>query len=305
MNGLMIFSYGTIRSMDDIAAFYDHLTYGNASKEMVEKGYHLFRSIGTCDPLASTTNRIGRSLCRRLKQDTKEEWKYYIASKHTYPFVEDAVEQCVKDGIRKLYTVSLTPLYSKTGTRVYEKMVVKAVNKHGRDRVSVTNIPVLYTNESLIHLLADRLNDAINWLPKNIKGDAEIVFTSHSMPGDRTTQKDFIRQYENMASEIIKRVPYRSYRLAYRSASPGEAWLKPDMLDVIRSLAKEGKKAVVVCELLSIIKNAEVIQEVGRDGMRLAHLLGMEFVQTEYLNDSDDFMNVLTDHVLEEIKQPS
>lgn len=305
MNGLIIFSYGTIRSMDDIAAFYDHLTYGNASEKMVEKGYHLFQSIGTCDPLASTTKRIGRSLSRRLKQETKEEWKYYIANKHTYPFIEDAVEQCVKDGVSKIYTVPLTPLYSKTGTRVYERTVVKALNKHERERVSVTNIPVLYSTESFIHLLADRLNDAIAWLPENIKEDAEIVFTSHSMPGDHTTQQDFIRQYEYLASEVIKRVPYRSYRLAYRSASPGEAWLEPDILDVIRSLAKEGKKAVVICELLSIIKNAEAIQEVGRDGMRLAHLLGMEFVQTEYLNDSDDFMEVLTNHILEKIKQPS
>jgi len=306
MNALILFSYGSIESIDEIAAFYDHLTYGNATRERIDKGVRLFKSIGTVDPLASVTKRIGRALVSRLKLETEEDWTYYIGNKHISPFVEDAVRECVEDGASNIYTLSLTPLYSKTGTRVYELAVAKALHQLGREDVRLTHIPVLYGNDAFVRLLADRLTDAVQWLPRDLQDDAEIIFTSHSMPGNRETQADFIRQYESLAAGIIDKSPVKNYRLAYRSATPGkQPWLEPDILDCLREVKEEGKKAVVVSELLSVIENAEAIQEVGRDAKELAHSLGMEFVQTEYVNDSHDFIEVLVNHLMETVRKPS
>lgn len=302
MNALIIFSYGNIQSLDDIDIFYNSLSHGHGTEEMFDRGYKLFRSIGTCDPLASTTKRIGRMLVSQLENQTQSKWKYYIGNKHTFPSIENAVQQAVQDGAREIFTLSLTPLYSKTGSRVYERVVAKALRHHEKEHLPLKHIRPYYNNESFINLLAERLQDAINWLPNEISDDAEIIFTSHSMPGNEKTQYDFIRQYEYLAKKIMEKVAINTYRLAYRSESPGpQSWLGPDILDVVQEVAKDGKKGVIVCEVLSIIANAEVIQEVSRDAQHLAHKLGMEFVQTEYLNDSADFVEVLTRHIMNEI----
>jgi len=87
MNALIIFSYATIKSLDDIESFYTHLSHGRPSQTMIDRGYQLFRSIGTCDPLAATTKRIGQALINRLQTETKTEWKFYVGGKHTYPFI--------------------------------------------------------------------------------------------------------------------------------------------------------------------------------------------------------------------------
>lgn len=305
MNALILFCYGAIESIDEIEGFYDHLTYGNATRDRVDRGVRLFKSIGTCDPLASVTNRIGDALVGRLAQERGEDWEFYIGNKHVYPFVEDAVRECVEDGASHIYTLSLTPLYSKTGTRTYELAAAKALQKFCEGRVGVTPMPVLYDNEAFIGLLAERLTVAVQWLPRDVRDDVEVIFTSHSMPGNQETQADFIRQYESLAASVIDKSPVGSYRLAYRSATPGkQPWLEPDVLDVIREAKEAGRKAVVVSEILSVIENAEAIQEVGRDAKQLAHSLEMEFVQVEYLNDSYDFVEVLVGHLLENLNEP-
>lgn len=299
MQAIILFSYSSIQSIDDIKPFYDHLTYGQATSATYERGLRLFHSIGKADPLGLVTRRIGRALVSRLEHETEEKWRFYIGTKHSSPFVEDAVKQALQDGANRIYTLSLTPLYSKTGTRVYERTVVNTVEKLDKRGIDMTHIPALYHQDPLSDLLADRLENAIHWLPRELRDEAEIIFTSHSMPGNEKTQHDFIRQFEGLATNIIEKSSLKSYRLAYCSATSGkQPWLGPDILDVVRQVKKEGKRAVIVSELLSIIENAEAIQEIGRDAKKLAHSLDMAFVQTEYLNDSFDFVQFLVDYVL-------
>lgn len=299
MNAVFLFSYGHLRSIDDLKSFYEHLLRNHYSADALNRGQQLFKSLGTADPLTSTTKRIGEGLSRLLAAKTGEPWKYYIGTKHSKPFVKEAVEQCLADGVKNIVTVSLTPLASLTGTTAYEREVEKAVEGKG---LTVTHLGAYGEEPRLIDILSARLADALQWLPKNVKGQTELLFTAHSMPGVERVHADFIRQYRSLASSVSRAAGIQECRLAYRSGGrPPQKWLGPDILDVIRELAAEGKKAIVVCELLSVVSNAEVIQEVGRDGMQLARSLGMEFVQVEYLNDGFEFVCCLSELCLDRL----
>lgn len=50
-------------------------------------------------------------------------------------------------------------------------------------------------------------------------------------------------------------------------------------------------------EVLSVIENMEVLQEITQDAIEKARELGMKSVQSEYLNDSVDFIDALEDHL--------
>lgn len=302
MNAIILFSYANLHSIDDIEPFYHHIFHGNVKEDSVARGRHMYESVGTCDPLASNTRRIGEALVRRLKESTGEQWTFYIGNKHIAPFISDAVQACLKDGAKRIVTLGLTPFASRTGTEVYERKVVQVLDNQGYSHIPVKHISPFFNDEMVIDVLSSRLNDAINWLPECVRDQAEVIFTAHSMPGRPEAHQVFIDQYTILAQRLIETTEMSSYHLAYRSqgAHP-QIWLEPNVLDVIKQIGENNGQAVVICELLSVIANAEAISELGEDSKHLANQLGMDFVQTEYLNDSDDFMQALFQHVFHEV----
>lgn len=302
MNAVVLFNYCMIKSVDDIELFYDHLFHGKTPDPILQQGLKLFKSLGTCDPLASTTNRIGEALVRRLEKETNQPWTFYIASKHTAPHVEDIAMKCLEDGVQKIITVPTTPLYAASGTKQYERKLEKALENE--TQISIHHVSHYYNDEAFIEVMANRLQGAIRWLPAIVRDEAEIVFVAHSLPGVPSAHKEFIAQFEHLAATLAQKVNVNSYQLSYRSQGPSpQKWLEPNILDVIRKAAVQDRKAIIACELLSVVSNAETIQEVGWDGQELAHSLNLEFVQTEYLNDSDDFISVLEKKCLEQYRQ--
>lgn len=302
MNALILFSYANIHSLDDVDPFYEHIFHGHVKEASLERGLKMYRSLATCDPLASNTQRIGKSLTRRLKDLTKEEWRFYVGNKHIEPFVEDAVQQCLRDGAKRIITLALTPFYSRTGTEMYEREVRKSVEKHHKDAIPIWHISPFYHDPKIVEVFAERLQNAMHWLPKTLRDEANVVFTAHSMPGRPEAHQVFIRQFKALAQQLATITKIKNCHLAYRSQGDyPQIWLEPNVLSVIREIASNGGKAVVVCELLSVIANAEAITELNVESKALAEELGMYYVQTEYLNDSDDFLEALSHYVVMEL----
>ncbi|WOV88231.1 ferrochelatase [Sporosarcina oncorhynchi] len=300
MNVLLLFSYGHLQSIDDLEPFYKHLLRKHYSDEALERGKSLFKSLGTADSLTSITHRIGKALSKEIAAKTGEEWTYRIGTKHSEPFVEDVVRECVVSGVQKLLTVPLTPLASLTGTIGYQRKVMDTLPEE--TTIAVYHVEPYHAKQSFIQLLRDRLEQAFHWLPTHVKDKTEVVFTAHSLPGNERVHEEFIAQYSELAAQLMKPLEGIPHHMSYRSAGAlPQKWLRPDVLDILIERANKGTKAVVVCELLSIIANAEVIQEVGRDAMQCAHDHGMAFVQTEYLNDAYDFMKVLSNLCIERL----
>lgn len=304
MNALILFSYANIHSIDDVKPFYKHIFHGNVKESSLQRGMKMYRSLATCDPLAPNTERIGKSLIRRLKQLTGEEWQFYIGNKHIEPFVEDAVKQCLKDGARRIVTLALTPFYSRTGIEMYEKEVIKNLKKQNAENISLLHIPPFYYDPNIIDVFSDRLQHAIHWLPKSLRNEANVIFTAHSMPGRPEAHQVFIQQFKTLSERLIATTAINKYYLAYRSQGDyPQIWLEPNVLSVIKNIAKNGGKAIVVCELLSVIANAEAITELNVESKTLAEDLGMYYVQTEYLNDSDDFLTALSQYVFQKLTE--
>lgn len=292
MNIVLLFSYGHLEKIEDLKPFYKHLLRKHYSEEALERGEKHFESIGKADPLTTVTHRIGSALCKELTTHEGEEWHYRIGTKHSEPFVEDVIQECLDLNVKRILTVPLTPLSSITGTESYQRKVMEITKENSE--VSVYHVNPYHAADSFVDVMAVRLGQALKWLPAEVTKDTEVIFTAHSMPGIERVHQDFINQYEQLAHRLMATngIPYK---ITYRSGHPlPQKWLGPDVLDILEESAANGTKAVVLCELLSIIENAEVIQEIGRDALQLAHEANMKFVQTEYLNDSYDFVSMLS-----------
>lgn len=298
MNILVLFSYGSLKTIDDVSGFYHDIFHGHATESHIATGVERYESIGMADPLGANTTRIGRALIKRLQKETGGIWDIFIANHHSIPSIETVAKECVLLNPQRIVTFGLTPFDSVTGNTAYEKKF-KKIFRSKNNTTQLIHVPPYCENEQFIEVITDRAKTALTWLPAIVHSDAEIIFTVHSMPGIAKVHQKMINQYERLAEKIAIGLGIERYHRAYRSGQPApQRWLGPDVLDVISSIAKRDVPAIIFIEVLSVIENMEVIQEITRDAIEKARTLGMEAVQSEYLNDSIDFVEVLVDHVL-------
>lgn len=301
MNILILFSYGSLSSIDDVADFYHDVLHGHATEARIKAAEKNYKSFGTADPLGANTNRIGRILTKYLQKETKEEWIMMIANQHTSPFIEEAAKQCALLEPKRIMTSCLTPFDSVIGKSAYERKFEQAFRAENQTATIIHTAP-FYDNPLFIESFIDRAKTAQAWLPASVRSKAEIVFTVHSKPGIPKVHQQMITQYTDLAKQVAAALSIENYHIAYRSGKPApQRWLEPDVLDVVSELGNRGVPAVIFIEALSVIENLEVFQEISKEAIEKAHSLGMEAVQSEYLNDSADFVAALADHFISEL----
>lgn len=283
MNGLILFSYNMLLKRNELTAFYEHLFHGKLPSGYLENKLPVYEAFGMTDPLSHYTQSIARNL-------QSDNLRVYHGCKHSKPFVESAVEQAVKDGCQKIYMLALSPLISKTGTISYEQKVMKYLQQHA-PHIEAISLNGYSGDERFVKLIATHVQEALMYIGDH---NPTILFTAHSLPGTEKANQDFLQQYEQLATSVMAQLPRLEYRLAFRSVGHAtQKWLRPDIVTVIEEEYTKGTKAVIVCELLSIIENMEVLEEIGQQAKARALQLQMEFIQMRYLNDSYSFVSFL------------
>ena len=282
MKGLILFSYNMLPKRDELILFYEHLFHGKLPEGYIDKKMPVYETFGFTDPLTHYTTSIADSLAH-------EQLRVYHGCKHSTPFVEDGVVQAVADGCEKIYMLTLSPFISKTGTISYEQKVEKYVQQHA-PHIELVSLNGYSADPRFVQLLVQHVEQALTYTGKQ----PTIIFTVHSLPGTDKANADFLQQYEALAKAIMEQLPAHPYRLAFRSVGlETQKWLRPDILTVLQEEHEQQTEAVVVCELLSIVENMEVVTEIGQEAKHFAQQRGMDFIQMRYVNDSYRFVSFL------------
>lgn len=302
MRAILLMSYCHLASIDDISSFYHHLYHGRIpAPDVMEDAVNRYRNLAKPDPLGSTTTRQARALERRLTLRLGETIPVYTAHKHTSPFVDEVMERILRDKVTHLYTLPLSPLYSKTGTGSYQRAAEQARDQQNAN-LAITHIPAWHLHDRFVEALSTRLVEALRWISATNRERTIVIFTAHSKPGLPAPHRDYIAAFTELAQAVSRKAGCHSWKLAYRSGGPApQKWLGPDVLDMMETTAREGAAAIVICDLLSMTENIETLQDCRFDGLLKARELGLEFVNTEFLNDADDFMTALEEIVLTQV----
>ncbi|MCL6627376.1 MAG: ferrochelatase, partial [Alicyclobacillus shizuokensis] len=76
-----------------------------------------------------------------------------------------------------------------------------------------------------------------------------------------------------------------------------DEWLGPDILEVLRQLARAGAREVVICPAGFVSEHLEILYDIDIECQQLADELGIRLVRTAALNDDPAFIRVLADLV--------
>jgi ferrochelatase len=296
--GVLVMSYGTPESLDQIEAYYTHIRRGNPpTPAMLGDLTRRYEAIvGGFFPLRENTNKQVKALEKTINQ-LYPEWEFvcYQGLKHAHPMVEEGVQQMVKDGITHAVGIVLAPHYSAMSVGGYIKRAEKAAEAAG---LSIQFIESYHLQAKLLQALKIRVNKALQLFTEVDREQVRVIFTAHSLPERIIAMGDpYPQQLMETSQAIASSLNLTNWQFGWQSAGrTAEPWLGPDILQLLRTIyAEENVKQALVCPLGFVSDHLEVLYDLDIEAQALAKQLGLHLERTESLNTDPLYMEALSD----------
>ena len=288
--GVLVMAYGTPRDLDDVERYYTDIRRGSPPPpELLEELTDRYRAIGGRSPLLEITQAQTRGLEERL-----DDVKVYLGQKHSDPFIADAVAAMARDGIEEAVGLVLAPHFSTMSVGDYERRA-----RAGGERAGWTGrlqmVESWHLEPGYISLLADRVQSELAALPPELRSDALVVFSAHSLP-ERILRDDdpYADQLRGTGGAVANELALPRWRTGWQSAGrTADPWLGPDILEIVEKEAADGTKAIVVCPCGFVADHLEVLYDLDIEAKTAAAERGVELRRTRSPNADAGFLDVL------------
>ena len=128
--------------------------------------------------------------------------------------------------------------------------------------------------------------------------DVHVLFSAHSLPQKIIDQGDpYVDQIMGTILEVLKKIDIK-WRLSYQSKSGPVKCLEPSTEEMIRKLAKEGVRNLLVVPISFVSDHIETLYEIDILYKDLAESLGVRLRRVESLNTLPLFIKALKDIIL-------
>lgn len=301
--GVLAMAYGTASGPGDIERYYTDIRGGRPpSPELLAELRARYEAIGNRFPLLDITRRQAAALESALNADEPGSFSVYLGMKHSPPFIAEGVERMRTDGIERAIGLVLAPHFSHLSVGTYIDRVEAA--RAGAGAPAFTYVRSWHDHPLFVGAVAARVADAFEHLEPAKREGAAVVFTAHSLPARIADEGDpYPAQLAETAELVAARMGLRQrYLTAWQSAGrTPEAWLGPDLTDVIGELASDGHSAVVACACGFVADHLEILYDLDIEARRAAEEAGIAFVRTRSMNDEPDFVQALAAVVREHV----
>jgi ferrochelatase len=291
--GVLLMAHGTPSSPDEIGPFYTRIRRGRPpSPEQLAELEGRYRAIGGVSPLAERTRAQVDGVRAALEQRAPGQFVVSFGGKHTHPLIEEAAAALALAGHRRVIGLVLTPHGSSLGSQEYLDRAAAALGD-----MPFVAVGPWYAEPALVELLASRVKDAV----ASVSGRACVIFTAHSLPERiRETGDTYPEQLAESARLVADAAGLDEWQVAWQSAGrTPEAWLGPDVRDVVGRLGAGGETdGVVVCPIGFVADHLEVLYDLDVEVAGVAASSGLAYARTTSLNDDPVFVRVLADVVV-------
>ena len=295
-------AYGGPSSLDDIEPYLLDIRGGRpTSRELIEEIRERYAQIGGRSPLLDITRAQAGALEERLNAvPDGAEYRVYVGMRHWVPFIREAVGQIAAEGIRDVVALCMAPHYSRMSIGAYFRKVREAQEALGVP-LDVTFVESWHTHPLYIAAIAEKVQAALQRFPEEVRDQAKIVFTAHSLPVSIIEQGDpYDAQLRETAALAAARLelPAGQWQFCYQSAAAGATqWLGPPVEEVIVELIEAGHTQILVAPIGFVADHVEVLYDIDIACRQIAEARGARLVRTESQNASPTFIAALADVV--------
>ncbi|BBX73819.1 ferrochelatase [Mycobacterium shinjukuense] len=278
-DAILVLSFGGPEGPEQVRPFLENVTRGRGvPPERLEAVAEHYLHFGGISPI----NAINRALIAELQ--AVQDLPVYFGNRNWEPYVEDAVIAMRDDGIGSaaVFTTSAWSGYSSCAQ--YVEDIARARRAAGPGAPKLVKLRPYFDHPLFVEMFVDAIAAAAETLPADLRADARLVCTAHSIPvaADRGCGPNlYSRQVAYAARLVAAAAGYPDHDLAWQSRSgpPQVAWLEPDVADRLRALAEAGVRAVIVCPIGFVADHIEVVWDLDHELRAQAEVAGMAFAR--------------------------
>ena len=290
MIGVLVMAYGGPDNLEEVEPYLlDVRGYRSTSAEIIHEVRERYREIGGRSPILEQTQAQADALETALNANGNE-YKAFIGMRHWRPFIRDVLVEMQDQGIERAVGMVMAPHYSRMSIGAYYQKVDEAGVP-----IEFLRIENWHLQPGYIQALARRVRDALARFPEEVREEAPVIFTAHSLPEKILEWNDpYPVQLRETVSAVMKELGSQPHEFAYQSAAISEIpWLGPDAGEVIERLAAEGKRHILLCPIGFVCEHVEILYDIDIVYQNLASSLGIHLERIEMLNTAPEMIEGL------------
>jgi ferrochelatase len=299
IDSVLLIAFGGPERPEDVRPFLQIVTAGRRiPPERLEDVAHHYDLMGGRSPLNALTRGQAEGLRAALAADGRA-LPVWVGMRNWQPFLHETLAEMKDRGCRRALGIILSSLQTEASWSRYVEDVAAARKKVGPDAPEVAYAPPWSEHPRFIEAMAARARDALAAIEPGRRVDARLVFTAHSVPVAMAAGSLDAAELEAAARAIAAAVGRSAWSVAYqsRSGSPRDPWLEPDVADVIRALARDGARDVVVVPAGFVCDHVEVLYDLDVEAKAVADSCNLGFHRAAAANDHPAFIAMLADLV--------
>ena len=320
-DAVLLIAFGGPGGRDDIRPFLANVLRGRrVAPERVEEVVHHYEMFDGVSPITELTMRQARALREALSAGGTDV-PVYVGMRNWHPYLRDTLAQMSRDGVRRAVGVIDAAHRSYSSCTQYRENVAdarRALLEAGLADVEVTYVDDWHLASGFIDANVDHVLAALGALPEEVRAEAQLVFTAHSIPVSMAQRYPYQRQLGEscaaVAAEVASRAPHPAPRTPHpvfltphparrtphpvlvfqsRSGRPEDPWLEPDVCDYLAETAAAGVGAVVLCPIGFVCDHIEVLYDLDIEARDAAKRLGLPLARAAAVNDHPRFVDAL------------
>jgi ferrochelatase len=278
-DALLLVSFGGPEGPDDVRPFLENVTRGRGIPEarlaaVAERYYEL----DGVSPINQANRELRDALAERL------DIPVYWGNRNWHPLLADTVRTMRDDGVRQSLAYITSVFASYSGCRQYLENIADARNAVGPDAPRIDRLRHGFDHPGFVEAFVDSTCRALTTLPLDMRADARLAFTAHSIPVTMAAASGpngglYEAQLAAAAALITAGVEARTgvhyvHDLVYQSRSgrPDDPWLGPDLSEYLATI---DVPAVLVVPLGFTADHMEVVYDLDIQAVMIAEARGI------------------------------
>jgi ferrochelatase len=301
-DAILVVSFGGPESKEEVIPFLENALRGrNVPRErMLTVAEHYYHFEGK-SPINQQTRELIAALEVELERN-RPKLPIYWGNRNWRPLLPETLQKMKQDGIRRALGFVTSAYSSYSGCRQYREDIARAQSEVGPGAPKVDKLRAFFNHPAFIEATVERVRDALRTIPEDTKGNAQIVYTAHSIPLSMVSSCDYVRQLEEVRRLVSGALGQKNDALVYqsRSGTPGQPWLEPDILDHLRQV-KAGSlaSAVVLAPIGFISDHMEVLYDLDVEARQLCDSLALPMTRAKTVGVHPKFIGMIRELILE------
>lgn len=301
-DAVLILSFGGPEGPEQVMPFLENVTRGRGiPPERLEAVAEHYQHFGGVSPI----NAINRALIEQIEAvlaDQGRDLPVYFGNRNWLPYVEDTVAAMRDNGVRRAAVFATSAWGGYSGCAQYQEDITRARLAVGGDgqgpAPQLVKLRQYFDHPLFVEMFADAVAEAAATLPEELRAEARLVFTAHSIPLRAAARcgPDLYERQVGYASRLVAAAAgYGDFDLVWQSRSgpPQVPWLEPDVGDHLEILIERGVKAVIVCPIGFVADHIEVVWDLDNELAEQAGAAGIALARVSTPNAQRRFAQLV------------